>query len=300
MNGTSEKSPPTAAVKPNRAKRAKRGAANQPPASPVGTDEELRAIVQLIVGQGRADREHVGEEVRHTAAELLDHLRSIKTSPTMADVLDRLSQTASMARKLQIALTKLDPLTRELMSNGLKASLHPSKWQRRFMERAGRPPAMVKLSCTPNPAAAISMDLLNWHGPDAAHPLRAMERAADSVAIFFKGKDTGRGGPGNLRQRIGPNPYTWLAVRAAQWVASAQGAQVVTGTADGLVYRISADVWHYATGMEVRSSALAECVKKAAKAVRQDFEARDRTEQYNTYPDIRYASLAELGRLTRK
>ena len=48
MNGTSEKSPPTAAVKRNRAKRAKRGAANQPPASPVGTDEELRAIVQLI------------------------------------------------------------------------------------------------------------------------------------------------------------------------------------------------------------------------------------------------------------
>ena len=117
-------------------------------------------------------------------------------------------------------------------------------------------------------------------GPDAAHPLEAMVREADSVAIYFKSKDTRRGGPGKLWQRIGTSPYTWLAVRAARWVASAQGVKAVTGTAHtGRVYEISAAVWQYATGMEVRSSALAECVKKAAKAVRQEFEARDRTGQ---------------------
>jgi hypothetical protein len=149
MNGTLEKSPPTAAVKRNGAKRAKRGAANQPPASPVGTDEDLRAIVQLIVGQGRADPEHVGEKVRHTAAELLDHRQSIEDSPTMADELDSLKQIALTARKLQIALTKLDPLTRELVSNGLKASLHPSKWQRWFMEKAGRPPQWLSSVARP-------------------------------------------------------------------------------------------------------------------------------------------------------
>jgi len=133
------------------------------PDAAVGTDADLLEIVQLILGQNPRDidPEDVAERVRSAADELLDYLRAIKTSPTMAGELDRLGQIATAARKLRVALAGVNDFSRELINGDLKHQVKPLLARRRFMERAKISLTVIERECTPNPAAIISMEVLN-------------------------------------------------------------------------------------------------------------------------------------------
>jgi hypothetical protein len=248
------------------------------PDTPSGTRAELAAIVRMVLGPSRREEDDaraeaerkVEDHVVHLASDVLAALKSGASSPKLRDELDRLAGIARLARELDRKLASLDPITRDLMADDLAWQQRPQKLDK------GPAPA-------PAPSARTAADVLRW-SPDLGIPmLEALARAAEATRKFFAGRAASSSGKGmkrgseNLRGHLIGDVRLYLAFECAKMLGRCQGAQVVTGTEDGPLYKLTAAVWRYAIGQasEEPWDALAHVVKRVAPAARPVAEALD-------------------------
>lgn len=201
------------------------------PQRPAGDETELRAVLLDLAGPDEGRQRLALVACRDVAGALLEDLGLHASAPGRREAQLQLAQLRGTALSLAGLLGNLHPVMRGLVSAHVAMEI-----------------------------SALLRDA----------DLRLVAAAIDRALAALPEGSLARPGPGNIADLVRGDPRLRLCRAAARIVIAFRGRCACSSTPGGLLYRLAAAIWTFATGEDAEAFGLERYVLAAVQAERPD------------------------------